>query len=574
MKTTPNDASRPVDVPLRWLDDAAPDLSIGGVTCGVPLAPGAVADATSLAVVDTAGTPVPAQAWPLATWPDGSVKWAGIALGAGEPAEDYRVVTGEASLPPAGVMVTPVADGFAVDTGACRVVVSDSGPEVVRSVYIGESEVAVAGRLVSSRQDHPESDVRGRAHATGHVTGCTVEQDGPLRAVLRVHGVHRDEEGDREWLPFTVRLVFAAGAATFRIVHSFVWDGDPEHDFLSSLGLRFTVPLREAHHDRHVRIAGAAGGFLREAVRGLTGLRRDPGADVRAAQLAGQPTPPPVSWEGSVADLAHWIPTWPDYSLRQLNANGYTLHKRTAPDRPWIDVAQGTRADGLAYIGDVSGGLAVGLTGFWESHPTGLDVRAADTDAATLTTWLWSPDADPMDLRFYHDGLGQETYADQLDALEITYEDYEPGFGTAHGIGRTHELTVTPFAATPPVRELARISRGTLIRPQLTPTPEALHEAGVLGTGTSPTAPTPTAPPWRTGSNSSSTSTSTRSISAPGTGSGTSATSCTPTTPTATPGATTSAATPGTTPNSRPTCGCGPPSCAPDAPTCSASPSA
>jgi len=488
MKTAPNAATgdaAPVDIPLRWLEDAAPDLAIGGVTCGVPLAPGAVADPASLAVLDATGTPIPAQTWPLATWPDGSVKWAGIALGADRaPSDGYQVVTrspGQDAAFQTRVTVTPTATGYAVDTGACRVIVADSGPDLIRTLHIGGTEVATAGRLISSRQDHPEPDVRGRAHAVGHVTGCAVEQDGPLRAVLRVEGIHRDETGGREWLPFTVRLVFAAGAATFKLVHSFVWDGDPDRDFLSSLGLRFTVPLRAECHDRHVRLAGADGGFLREAVRGLTGLRRDPGAEVRAAQLDGRPTPPPATWDRSVNELAHWIPAWADYTLRQPNANGYSIHKRTAPDRPWIDVAQGTRSDGLAYVGDTSGGLAVGLTGFWQSHPTGLDVRAADTDAATLTTWLWSPDADPMDLRFYHDGLGQEDYADQLEALEITYEDYEPGFGTAHGIGRTHELTVTPFAATPPVTELARLARGTINRPQLTPTPQALHAAGVLG---------------------------------------------------------------------------------------------
>ncbi|WP_335985524.1 exo-rhamnogalacturonan lyase family protein [Glycomyces sp. MUSA5-2] len=467
-----------VDVPLRWLDDAAPDLALAGVTCGVPLAPGAVADPAELSVVDDAGTPVPAQTWRLAAWPDGSVKWAGIALGAGEPADGYRVVRGPGPAPAVRVHVAETADAVEVDTGAARITLSRTGTDLVRSIRVSDAEVAASGRLVSSRQDRPEPDVPGRAHAAGHVTACEVEQDGPLRAVVRVTGVHREESG-REWLPFTVRLVFAAGAATFRIVHSFTWDGDPERDFLSSLGLRFTVPLRADLHDRHVRLAGAGGGFLREAVRGLTGLRRDPGAEVRAAQLDGRPVPDPSTWDRDVERLSRWIPAWADYTLRQPNANGYTIRKRTAADRPWIDAAQGTRADGLAYVGDTAGGLALGLTGFWQSHPTGLDVRAADTEAATLTLWLWSPDAEPMDLRFYHDGLGQDTYADQLDALEITYEDYEPGFGTAHGIARTHELTVTPYAATPPVAELARLARGTVLRPQLAATPEALQ--GFLG---------------------------------------------------------------------------------------------
>jgi hypothetical protein len=366
-----------------------------------------------------------------------------------------------------------------VDTGAAVVVVGRSGEALVRSLRVGDVEVARAGRLVSSRQNQPAPDHGSRVAAVGEVREAVVEQSGPVRAVVRITGVHRDAE--REWLPFTVRLVLAAGAATFRVVHSFVWDGDPETDFLTSLGLRFDVPLREAPYDRHVRLAGADGGLVREAVQGITGLRRDPGAEVRAAQVAGRATPPLAEWEARVTDRLHWVPTWEAWSLRQLSANGFTVHKRTAPDRPWIDVAQGTRSEGLAYLGDTSGGLAVGLTGFWQSHPTGIDVAGAAGDVGTLTTWLWSPDAEPMDLRFYHDGLGQDTYDDQLDALEITYEDYEPGFGNAHGIGRTHELTVTPYGATPDAAELARLAAGTATRPQLVPTPEALHAAGVFG---------------------------------------------------------------------------------------------
>src|SRR5699024_1152821 len=94
--------------------------------------------------------------------------------------------------------------------------------------------------------------------------------------------------------------------------------------------------------------------------------------------------------------------------------------------------------------------IGAGLRGFWKLTPTQLDVAGARGDAASLTVWLYSPAAEPMDLRFYHDGLGQDTYADQLEALEITYEDHEPGFGDARGIARTHELVIDAFPATPP----------------------------------------------------------------------------------------------------------------------------
>ena len=65
-------------------------------------------------------------------------------------------------------------------------------------------------------------------------------------------------------------------------MHSFVFDGDENADFITGLGFRFSVPLSAQLHDRHIRFAGEGAGVLGEAVRGITGLRRDPGAAARA----------------------------------------------------------------------------------------------------------------------------------------------------------------------------------------------------------------------------------------------------------------------------------------------------
>jgi hypothetical protein len=67
---------------IRWIDGEAPAEISGGTTWGMPFASGTVAGTGALSVEDAAGSPVPSQSWPLATWPDGSLKWAGITLAA------------------------------------------------------------------------------------------------------------------------------------------------------------------------------------------------------------------------------------------------------------------------------------------------------------------------------------------------------------------------------------------------------------------------------------------------------------------------------------------------------------
>ncbi|TDE89278.1 Tat pathway signal sequence domain protein [Occultella glacieicola] len=466
---------------LHWLEDVP--AAATGVTWGVPWARGTLAPDTPIGLRTAGGTPEPVQTWVTATWPDGSVKWTAHAAAPTAPTDSYVLEAGtQPPEPSSAVDVRETDDHVLVDTGVIRVRVPRTGAHLVSEIETGGRVVARAGRLVSLLADGPDDDgPRPRAPFTSRVRAATVEQAGPVRAVLRIDGVHREDGGAREWLPFTVRLYLYAGSPTLRLMHSFVWDGDAERDFLAGLGVRFEVPLREQPHDRHVRVAGSAGGFLTESVRGITGLRRNPGGDVRAAQVAGRPTPPVGDWAPAVADRLHWVPTWNDWTLHQGSPDGYTVRKRTADGAGWVGIGGGTRAGGYAYLGDTSGGLELGLRDFWKGAPTQLDVRGATTDTGELTVWLWSPESRAMDLRFFHDGLGQADYADQLDALEITYEDYEPGYGDAHGIARTHELNLTAVAGTPSSAALAARAAALATPPLLVADPDRLHSAGVFG---------------------------------------------------------------------------------------------
>jgi hypothetical protein len=448
---------------LRWLDGPRRH----GITWGLPWPRGEVAGDTPFALAD--GTPL--QSWVTATWPDGSVKWTAHAIGPrDDPPASYEVVTGVSpQMPDSPVTVARSGDDLRVSTGP--VTWTLRRPHLIASVEYRGRQVVRAARLVSLRQHTPDEDgSRDRHQTTAEVERITVEQDGPVRAVVRLEGRHGD------WLPFSVRLYFYAGAPDVRVVHTFVWDGDPDRDFLAGLGLSADVVMRDPPHDRHVRLAGPEG-FLTEAVRGLTGLRRDPGASVRRRQVAGEAV-------GELVDpgMLRFIPLWNDYTLDQTSADGFVLRKRTAPGHAWVTIPSGTRSPGYGYVGGATGGgLGFGLRDFWKLHPTRLDIRGAATDVATATVWMWSPSAPAMDLRYWHDGLGQETYAEQLEGLDITYEDYEPGYGTPHGIARTHELSLRVHDATPSNDELAEHA-ATLTSPGLlTASPERLLAAKVFG---------------------------------------------------------------------------------------------
>jgi hypothetical protein len=476
-------------IPLRWLDEQAPVSLPTGTTWGVPIERGRVDGPGRLRLRSAEGVEVPAQFWTLATWPDGSVKWAGCAIsGESIPSESFVTLADAAEQPvrPASpVRVEETDSGVLIDTGALRAEVGRPGTEDGLLVRVRRGDVVIAEdvRLVSLLQDSIPEDggAAARRAFRSRLNAVTVEQNGPVRAVIRMDGEHLEEGGTRSWLPFTVRVVAMAGADQLRLVHTVIWNGDVETDFLAGLGVRADVPLRAALHDRHVRLAGADGGFFAEAVRGLTGLRRDPGESVRAAQIAGRATGDPEQWNPQVSRRLDLIPAWNDVTLTQLSADGFSIRKRTAAGHAWIDAGAGTRAEGYASVSDTGGGFGIGIRSFWQSHPGQLDLRDLATDRAELTAWLYAPSAEPMDLRFYHDGLGQDTFASQLEGLEITYEDYEPGFGDAHGVARTHELTIFAHRGTPELSETATAVEHLQRPPLLQPTPQHLHEVGVFG---------------------------------------------------------------------------------------------
>lgn len=488
---TPNPgASSPVPltghgpVKLHWLEGTAPGRLAGGATWGVPWPRGALSPRQKFSLTTEKGTSVPVDSWPTGWWPDGSVKWTAHATAAQAAADSSTLTLAPGSPAPARtrVAVHQSIGHVTVSTGVITVNFARRGETLITSIKRGAAVIAKNGRLVASRQDSADTEDAAtirRESFTGTVTRLIVEQSGPVRAVIRLQGTHTRR--GRSWLPFDIRFYLYAGSDGIRMVHSFVWDGRQDKDFLHSLGVSFDVPQTAPLYDRHVRLAGQDGGVLAEAVQPLTGLRRDPGEAVRTAQYEGRAAPAVSTWDTRVSSRLKWIPGWGDFSLTQLDAHGFEIRKRTGKGCTWIRSDAGGRAAGLAYIGSPSGGLALGLRNFWQLNPTELAIAGATTETATATVWLWSPRAQAMDLRSYHGRMGLNTYADQSDALQITYEDYEPGWDSPYGIARTSEMMFWALGSTPTAAAFAQLAAANATPPIPMASPGHIHSAGVFG---------------------------------------------------------------------------------------------
>ncbi|KAH6627937.1 hypothetical protein F5144DRAFT_288923 [Chaetomium tenue] len=484
-------------VKVGWVGDS-PAQNLG-TTFGLPWPQGKYQpDEVEFGVADGQ---TPLESWVTGYWRDGSIKWSAHAIPKTDGVTDGYTIKATPIVKgkPKGKRQTislSVEDGeseVTVNTGKLTVSFPKEGRYIVGSIKTaGGKTVGKDGRLVLHSQNNiPDTaDDRtdkaiDRFNFESNIEEVTVSEGNSVRALVTVRGKHTTTEGSdhEDWLPFVVRFYLYAGSEAIRLVHSITFDGQHDKDFISGLGIRFQVPLEgEELYNRHIRLAGTDGGFLNEAVKGITGLRRDPGEAVRTAQVQGKALPDESTWDTRVTARLHWIPVWNDYSLSQLSPDGFTLKKRTKPGQSWVNIPGGTRSGGLAYLGGATrGGLAVALRDFWKRYPTGLDIANAGSDEGQITLWLYSPAAAPLDLRGYHDGLGQDTYEKQLDALEITYEDYEENFDTPYGIARTNEVFLYAFESTPSSDTLAELNANAQEPPVLVAAPEYIKETKALG---------------------------------------------------------------------------------------------
>ncbi|KAI3319375.1 hypothetical protein HD806DRAFT_539413 [Xylariaceae sp. AK1471] len=492
-------------VSVKWLE-GKPALNLG-TTFGLPWPRGKhLADQTDFSASTDGGEEVTLQSWVTSYWADGSVKWTGHAIpGSRAPVPDGYKVTASSKkggnpsrqIKKGPIEVDDAGDTITVNTGKITASFPKSGNVLVSSLTTSSGKiVGENGKLVlQSQSGIADGDDNSASRAIDYyqfeskINNTTADEDSSVRTVVTVKGVHQIS-GEKStvqhdsWLPFTVRFYLYANSDTIRIVHTLLFDGKADKDFVTGIGLRFDIPLAdEKLYDRHIRIAGVDGGVLNEAVQGITGLRRDPGEAVRVAQFNGQKTPDAATWATTVSTRLQWVPAWNDYRLTQLSPDGFTLKKRTKAGQGWVKIPGGTRAGGLAYLGGATkGGLALGLRDFWKRYPTSIDISNAASDLGQITLWLYSPSAEPMDLRQFHDGLGEDTYAKQLDALEITYEDYEGGYNTPTGIGRSNEIFIRPFDSTPSSDDLSALTGFVNAPPVLVPQPEYIKQTEAIGT--------------------------------------------------------------------------------------------
>ena len=463
-------------IPLHWLQEPQGEQP---VTFGIPFRQGELKDAGLLALDNGA----PAAAWPTAWWPDGSVKWA--ALSAVADSNTLRVVKKDKKAKATTALsVSDNGSQYIINTGRLSAWLPKAGNTLIDSMSINGKAVATNTHLTATTT---------KGSYSSYINKVAIERQSAIDAVVRIDGCHSD--GQRRWLPFTIRLHFWQGSQQVKMIHTFTYDGEQTTDFITSLGVRFGIPMRTETYNRHVAFAMSSERLWTEPIQPLDGRRelrmaQSPSEEGRGIpqkhniqmdQMQGKRIPPREAFDKIGQSLIDNWAQWDGFRLSQLTDNAFSIRKRATNSSPWLGTLTGERSPGYAFVGDTEGGLAVRLKDFWQSYPSTIEVSDARSNEAHLTLYLWSPEAEPMNLCHY------DTIAHGL--LE-SYEDVQEGMSTPYGIARTSELWLLPQQGyqgpEATHKQIAQLNDEN----RLLPTPDYLHSRQAFGIWSLPTSNT------------------------------------------------------------------------------------
>lgn len=454
-----------------------------GSSWGVPFEKGAVRP-DAVFELFSGGAGVPVSTWPLAYWPDGSLKWLGLAAVA-EPGMNSLTLEVKpapkkgrrTAVPEPAGLAEQTSDGILVNTGVMTCFFPASGGSFIRDMKFGDGTVVSAASLVAILEKR-EGRIVEYEDFSGAVSSVTLLQNTPLRAVVKIEGRHRSLTGSREWLPYKLFCVMYKDMATLSLTHSFLFDSDGKEDYIKGIGVRFEVPFRDEAHNRHVRFAGDGrdgAGFWCEPVRLAPGYRPSAGrvfTDNYAAYLRGEPLPSLGELGERERSALLTCPVWGDMRLVQAGPGGFSIDKRTTDKSSWVHVTDGGRSLGGALLGDTGGSVFVGVKDFWQSCPSALYVDKAGEDKGYLTAWLWAPDGEAMDMRHY-DTVGHD--------LKINYEDFKEGWESPYGVGHRSTLEIRLFDSIPSGDELLAVAKAVQKPVQYSCSPEYFSSVNAFG---------------------------------------------------------------------------------------------
>lgn len=390
---------------------------------------------------------LPLQSRVSAFYPDGSVKWTAHTVKVEAEYENMKLVPISKGCyklfkqEETGIRIEEDDKGVLVSGGKLEAYFPKKGRELIKNLKISGKLRAAGGVLIGIMEEREIKEdilIRKEIVYDGVVKEVILEEEGPLKCVIKVTGIHQNANTGREILPFIVRFTIYFMEENLSILHTFLYDGEESKDFLKGLGLRFFCPVNGEIYNRHIKLGGDYG-YFHEAMQLLLSWRPKLPEDIYRRQLEGKLLEFHKEKDCSVYEALEDITVWNNYHMIQDSAGHYVIKKRTGKEACcYIDSLHGSKGKGIACVSGEDGGAVIGIKHFWEKFPSSLWIDDICKEEAAVTAWIYSPEAEAYDFRHY----------DTVGHASAYYEGFDEVGSSAFGIANTNEIHFTGFTGS------------------------------------------------------------------------------------------------------------------------------
>lgn len=451
----------------------------GYTTWGCMWKQGQCKEDTKYILQDNMGQIVPMQSRITAYWPDRTIKWTAHTACGDHLTEEIEVLPvtctgGKERESRFSLKIKEDGPGYVIEAGTLEIHIPGPG-DCLFDRILSEGKVRASGGCPVLLLEEPVivdgAKAKVEKEYRGMVEKVTLEEKGPLQAVVKYQGCHISDSGEKK-IPFIIRMNVGLDSRELSFTHTFLYDGEEERDYLKGIGLLFRVPLAGAMYNRHVMFEGDHGVFHETMAELLTWRPRVP-EELYQAQINGVPLELDEKDREIVETVMKDMPFWDEYDLCQDSPSHFRIKKKTDYSSGcYLDCLHGHRTKGGAAFGTENGSVACSIRDFWQTYPSGYTIKGLTKQEAEAVIWLYSPGGETMDFRHYADRGYNQVY----------YEGYDYKGATPYGIASTSQYSIAFFdSLIPSEEELLQFSDGVEHPAQYVGTPEFYHENRAFG---------------------------------------------------------------------------------------------
>ncbi len=448
----------------------------GYTTFGCIWSKGELKTASAFLVKTAAGLEVPVQSRVTAYYPDDSIKWTAHTADAVDLGNEIELIASDTPhVPSQGISVEKIKDVHRVHAGSVQVDIHESGAQLFSNFCVDGHVrmISATPQLKIERRSAVDGIERTEVSTfIGRISQMTMEEAGPLRHVFKFEGIHCNPVTGEELIPFIIRLTLGLGASDISLMHTFLYDGVEERDFLKGIGISVDSPATGPMYQRHIRFMGDAGSFHESSAQ-LLSWRPRIADHIYEKQCAGLSFDASEDEWNAVHTALKDMPFWDAYDFCQDSPRHFHIRKKTILKNVcWLDALDGAVARGGLSVGSDAGSLKFSIRDFAKRHPSGYTVSGLTTDTVATDIWFYSPSAEAFDFRHYTDRGYNQVY----------YEGYDFFGASAYGIAATSECGIGwADSLVAPEEELEAFCHQVDAPPLYVGDPEFYHEKKAFG---------------------------------------------------------------------------------------------